>query len=787
MRKFLALWNICVFHVIFFAPLLFASTICENYKIDLQNGKVHPARYAKTVFSDHFDKNGVWAPANFQNRLKIDLGAKYEGKSCLIVSGKDLPKIDTAWNIRTRPFPISTKGSEFVLRFSIQSPMPVNGSANHGGRWESRIEWIDANGKECGQHPFSWASSSGTFSEISIRGFVPKETASAIIQFGFDSPNIDEGNILFLRDVELDIVDPSNIWRETGWFISDICPGGNISWTADVPQGSAIKFQISVSNKMEKGKNEWTSWYGPDGTEKSFYEKPFQVNAPWVRYKVFLVPAEKAAPVLKSVSIGKRIDSSWTFRRDMFAPRVKIVSDTPVQNVRTNLVLEITDDTAVFWNTLKIRVDDKDLSDQFLRKENRLTYIPRTDWAPGLHRVDVEISDCYENINKAKKCFYIGKAPSTPKITLRDDGITLIGDKPFFPIGIYSVMKREFNDFNFDKAFKDLKEAGFNFAHSYNAGRSDEFLAAADKYGFKLWTAVRFPDERFLEIERHHPAIIAWYLGDDTSANTTVEELYDRDDAVKAADPTRLTTQADPVRAKNTVSNYQDYVKATDTFLPEIYPVKTLKAESGENCAAQIILDMERCRSDITLTGAAPRAIWPIIQYFKGWGWQRFPTYKELRAMSFAALVHGANGITWYTYGGTVEPKRKKFNYGITTSPEQWNNISAVAKQIRDLSPVLLERTPKGQPRPIILDGPKKDPLENDSISCLLKYHDGAAYLICVNSSPKTVKAEFRLSKIKKVENFFEKHDFSFKNGSLIDTFSGHDVHVFKLVIGGAK
>ena len=42
--------------------------------------------------------------------------------------------------------------------------------------------------------------------------------------------------------------------------------------------------------------------------------------------------------------------------------------------------------------------------------------------------------------------------------------------------------------------------------------------------------------------------------------------------------------------------------------------------------------------------------VWAIIQDFEGWGWQRFPTNEEERCMVYLALIHGAQGMTWYTY-----------------------------------------------------------------------------------------------------------------------------------------
>ena len=342
------------------------------------------------------------------------------------------------------------------------------------------------------------------------------------------------------------------------------------------------------------------------------------------------------------------------------------------------------------------------------------------------------------------------KAESEPqKVTLRDDGFTLIDGKPFFPIGIYAVCRREFNGNDIDKAFAGLKEAGFNFAHTYGNSYDPEFLDAARKHGFKLWVQARMPDRKLLDVGRHNPSIIAWYLGDDTSGHQSVQEVSDNNAAVKAVDPYRITCQADPIGSDRVVSRYAAYVRCTDVFMPEIYPVRAAVGDKTDStCVAETVRDMKRVADDVRVFGdGRPRGCWPIIQYFKGWGgWDHFPTRDQLLAMTWAAVIHGAHGVTWYTYGGFTNKKTGKKNEGITSTPERWKAISELATKLRELSPVLVERTPREQPKVEIVSGPEKDPLgANPSVTALLKHHDGKDYLFMVNASTEPVKAKVTL------------------------------------------
>ncbi len=347
-------------------------------------------------------------------------------------------------------------------------------------------------------------------------------------------------------------------------------------------------------------------------------------------------------------------------------------------------------------------------------------------------------------------------------VTLRDDGVTLIDGRPFFPIGIYAVCRREFNGMSFDRAFADLGDAGFNFAHTYGNSYDPEFLAAAEKHGFRLWVQARMPDRKLLDVGRWNPSIIAWYLGDDTSEHQSPQELCDNNAAVKAVDPTRLTCQADPVGdGLFLVSRYAGYVRGTDVFMPEIYPIRGKAGDRTDaTCVAVTVRDMKIVASDVRNFGEPGRAYgcWPILQYFQGWGaWHHFPTRAQLFATSWAAIIHGAHGITWYTYGGFFSKKYGRNNEGVTSTPERWRNISELATKIRDLSPVLLERTPREQPRVTVVDGPATDPLGSEpSVTALLKRHAGRDYLFAVNACPEPVTAEIAIPGGEVVRHAFE-------------------------------
>ncbi|MBO5940002.1 MAG: hypothetical protein J6R18_02255 [Kiritimatiellae bacterium] len=479
-------------------------------------------------------------------------------------------------------------------------------------------------------------------------------------------------------------------------------------------------------------------------------------------------------------------DAEWMHIPEPEAPRIKVASETPFTDRLAELKISIESKRAIDVKTLKISVDGKDETPRFVQDGSIFTFKPSKKWTDGLHKAIVTLTDPESGASiKAEKIFYFGYVDkSYSGVKLRDDGMVLVKGKPFFPIGLYGLRALPANGYNMEKAVKDVAEAGFNLIHSYQVGTTREFLDLAQKYGVKTWTESRIPGTNFVETLRKHPAVLAWYVGDDTSMHYSAQQIYDRVDGVNAIDPRRITCQADVMNGGDAVSSYRPYVKVTDVFMPEIYPVHELKPDPLDKCVALTVRDMKRFKSDVAeAKDDKPHAVWPIIQYFKGWkAWQRFPNRDELYAMTFASIAHGAHGVTWYTYGGVVDPARKIDNHGVSATPETWRNITNLVSRIRELSPVLVTRTPI-QPEPAtILSGPEKDVLGNESISMLLKRYRGDTYVIAVNGTVEEVKARFDIGgRTGKANVLWENRTVKMQDGKITDVFGPFAVHVYKI------
>ena len=486
-------------------------------------------------------------------------------------------------------------------------------------------------------------------------------------------------------------------------------------------------------------------------------------------------------PILRGCAIPPQIVY------DVSPPLVYSRFESPSPNPNLTARYEVVDDGEVDWGSITVSNAVEKTSVPFTRSGSFLTLRPGGQWSNGVNRVVITVSDKSGNKTVSYKTFLIGNRPRTPVMSLRDDGVTLVDGRPFFPIGIYGVSSQEFNGFSLDRAVGDLKAGGFNLVHSYTSGRKDEFLDAVAKHGLLSWTyAFGAPrgDAWMVEKAQSTRSVLAWYTGDDTSMHVKPSELLDRDEAVHMLDGTRLSCQADATGGDQAKSRYQQYVAFSDVFLPELYHVYNEKPEYDANCVAMVIRDMEKAKDDIRKYGAGkPRALWPILQFFHGGRyWKRFPTHDELYGMSFAAIIHGGNGITWFHYAGKIDREHGRRYSGAFQTPEDWAAMTNLTTRISSLSPVLLERTP-GQPaQPEVLDGKKTDKCGRPSVSVLVKNHEGAAYLLAVNASAGRVRVRlFADVPDGRGEVLWENRGIAVSNGAFEDEFKGFGVHVYRL------
>ncbi|MBR2837248.1 MAG: hypothetical protein IKE55_00530 [Kiritimatiellae bacterium] len=595
---------------------------------------------------------------------------------------------------------------------------------------------------------------------------------------------------------------------ETAWQI--------VSEKIPLPPGTAgfaFDFEIQAdADWLKPGTSDsWGSavtWY--DGNGEKVAKRPFEVafrKGGFVRFRFSgEVPANAASATVEIGVDGpnlppgeKVVVRNATFTTvprggaippqivyDVAPPLVYSRFESPSRDPNLVVKYEIVDDGEVDWGSVAVSNVGAKVAVPFVRSGNVVTLKPGRPWSKGINTLVVSARDKGANVTVSHKAFLVGERPKMPAMRLRDDGVTLVDGKPFFPIGIYGVKLLEFNSWNFDRAVGDLKAVGFNLVHSYTHGRKEEFQAAVRKHGLLSWTyafGAAKGDAWLVEKAQTDPSILAWYTGDDTSMHITPSELLDRDEAVHMLDGSRLSCQADVTGGDQTKSRYQPYVAFSDVFMPELYHVLSENPTSDRPCVARVIRDMEKAKDDIAkYSGGKPRAIWPILQIFHGGRlWHRFPTADEINGMSFAALVNGGNGITWFHYAGQIDRERGLRYSGAFQSQETWAVMTNLSTRIASLAPVLLERTPRQPAVPEILDGEKTDRYGRPSVSVLVKNHNGMTYVLAVNASHEKVRARVFAS-VPDGEGAvaWENRRVAASGGAFEDDFKGFGVHVYR-------
>ena len=758
--------------------------LAERENAEIAETGVSCAARGRQMYSDSLADASLWGkPQCHGNKIRVSFGdAGPDGRPCMSVTGIADSKADTAWCVVGLKREFVRQADEFLWKMEVDTPKEIPSIRSHGDKWRTSIHWYAASGEELPQSMVNYSVSTGGFHCIRARGKIPVGAAAFALHMGFDGPNVDPGETIRFRNLEISQLSALPLREPCARVTSYPLEGGRVSWKCRKPAGTRVRFQYAGAKTAEALRT--AKFRGPDGTDATFFDAHFDAKAPFVRYRAFLYSAGPETPVLESVTVGSRTDGAWADRPDRFPPTVNIVSPSPTRDVHMRPELNVQDPSTVAWGTLAVRVDGHDETASFVRDGSRLRYAGRSEpWSDGLHEIEVSVADWCGNAVVSRKTFFIGDAPAATRTTLRDDGVTLVDGKPFFPIGIYGFKPCEANGNNLERGLLELKAAGFNLVQSYTRPIRAELLALCEKHGMMVFRGPRWPDRESIEKVRHSPALLAWYLGDDTSEHMTPGRLLDEHEAMKSIDPHRLSCQADGGSSHLPVTSYYDYQEGTDVFLPEIYPIYVDTDEDKDMCVATVIDTMERFRHDVEMRRMGPRSMWPILQYFQGWtNWKRFPTRDELFATSFAALVHGAHGITWYTYFGGPSKHGSGFNYGAVSTPERKSIMFELSRRIAELAPVLLERTPVEQPVPEVLNGVARDVYNRPSVTCLLKRHAGNAYLLAVNAVRTPVRVRIPISGVAPAgEVLWEGgRRVSFADGALEEDFGPQAVHVYR-------
>jgi hypothetical protein len=249
-----------------------------------------------------------------------------------------------------------------------------------------------------------------------------------------------------------------------------------------------------------------------------------------------------------------------------------------------------------------------------------------------------------------------------------------------FPLGFYGITAPQ--------ELAALRKAGFDTFHTYS--HDPERLAALAAEAKKLkMKMVAYPDRvigsAYEGAARRWP-VSAWYLLDEPEVQKMpLEKLAALEARVKAWDARARTVFV----MGNGLAAFT-YGGVGDALMVDWYPVPHLKPESvGEQVA------FVKAGAAIQDPARPDKPVWAVLQAFDWINYPQrrkervggFPTFDQVRYMTYLALARGASGIFYFKYDGSD-------GIPLPARPERWSSYERMAAELNALRPAL----EKGKP-----------------------------------------------------------------------------------------
>ncbi|MGH9335881.1 MAG: hypothetical protein ACRD21_19275, partial [Vicinamibacteria bacterium] len=171
------------------------------------------------------------------------------------------------------------------------------------------------------------------------------------------------------------------------------------------------------------------------------------------------------------------------------------------------------------------------------------------------------------------------------------------------------------------------------------------------------------------------PGVAGWYTADERRADQAAR-TFDQYVLLRGNDRDGIA-----FIAQNRPKELTRWRDAADVFGVDPYPIYNIP--EGKLSPFDMVLDWVTQAQNAVQRS---RPVWAVVQFFKFGTNGHWPTYKELRNMSYMAVIGGAKGLFYWSNGvGALswvdDPVRKE---------RYWKRLVKVTKEIRALEPVLL-------------------------------------------------------------------------------------------------
>lgn len=331
----------------------------------------------------------------------------------------------------------------------------------------------------------------------------------------------------------------------------------------------------------------------------------------------------------------------------------------------------------------------------------------------------------------------------------------------FFPLVAYGAGKGDFGL---------VRELGFNaVVVRIGADSAEEMLLDAWKHGLRI--VANPSDDASIEkitaltsTSSSTPALassfLGWYVEDEPEGRSVPpEEIEGKTRKIRDAGSSHPAFMA-MVRPEF-AGPYRD---SADIILMDQYPVPH-----------HPIIWLSKSIEQAKRAGA--KDVWAVIQIFggqgwKGKGWDREPSYEEMKALSYLAIVHGARGLFFYTV--------KDGNYDVRRDPAHLKDVKRLVRELKHLGPYFLYPA-AGTPGFFSDSLYEFAPDGTKPVHARMFRKGKELIVIAVNVTDRAVEGRLvGIGDSAYLDEFFSGRRYVVKEGNIVDYFGPYEVKIYR-------
>jgi len=469
--------------------------------------------------------------------------------------------------------------------------------------------------------------------------------------------------------------------------------------------------------------------------------------------------------------------------RDTTSPRILSVSPSNTNQTRPIIEVLYADDekgSGVDLEKIRLSIDGVEVSKYARIGLKNLKCQVQEPLAQGLHRVVLDISD--QAGNQAQKKWYFILCSNPSKVSIGEDKILLVKGKHFYPNGFFQVLPSEFTrvrDLGINTVqhyqFEGQSSQATDQKNSIKAAR--EYLGKAQECGLMVYMGIpryELYHEDYEAIGKRlvalmsEPSLLAWYVSDEPETGFDIIKFLRFYRFLKKLEPhhpflcaTYLPTCSSFVNISEIdIAGVASYPigssAATDPTAEHFMEVNRKHIPHPVTQVSEFIEGLRRVTKD-------QKSLWFIPQEFgETYGWTRYPTPEESKAMHYLGLIHQVQGITRFIYRHQLHQER----YEAFLKP--------IIQEINQLFPIVLT----GE----TVENIKVTPSDK-WVEVLGKRFRGKLYLLVVNGEKEPLEARFRVPlKMRQICVLFEDNrKIEPSKQTFGDHFNGYGVHVYEI------